>query len=68
MIAKLEWLFFSEMFFCNNYRFKFYLINSLRNKFLWREKSGIVGVEFDEKGKVIVAKKQPDFILTKTTN
>ncbi len=29
----------------------------------WREKPGIVKVEFDREGKVIVAPKQPDFIL-----
>lgn len=29
----------------------------------WREKPGIVRVAFDKEGKVIVAKKQPDFIL-----
>lgn len=32
---------------------------------LWREKPGIVRIDFDKEGKVIVAKDQPDFILWK---
>ncbi|HEX8313367.1 MAG TPA: hypothetical protein VF609_00160, partial [Flavisolibacter sp.] len=35
------------------------------NQSPWREKPGIVRVEFDEQGKVRIAKKQPGFILTK---
>ncbi len=31
----------------------------------WRERPGIVRIDFDKDGKVIVAKKQPDFILVK---
>ncbi len=31
----------------------------------WRERPGIVRIDFDPEGKVIVAKKQPDFILQK---
>ena len=31
----------------------------------WREKPGIIKIEFDKKGKISIAKKQPDFILTK---
>jgi hypothetical protein len=31
----------------------------------WREKPGIIKVEFDKNGKISVAKKQPDFILNK---
>jgi hypothetical protein len=33
----------------------------------WREKPGIVRVDFDKDGKVFVAKEQPDFILLKDT-
>ena len=29
----------------------------------WREKPGIVKIEFDEKGMIHIAKKQPDFVL-----
>lgn len=35
------------------------------NQSSWREKPGIVKVEFDKEGKVKVASKQPDFILFK---
>jgi xylan 1,4-beta-xylosidase len=38
------------------------------NQSPWREKPGIVRVEFDQSGKVKVAKKQPDFILLKDKN
>jgi hypothetical protein len=31
----------------------------------WREKPGIIKIEFDRTGKISVAKNQPDFILTK---
>ncbi|MFP5042021.1 family 43 glycosylhydrolase [Parasediminibacterium sp. JCM 36343] len=31
----------------------------------WREKPGIIKVEFDKDGKIFIAKKQPDFILNK---
>lgn len=31
----------------------------------WRERPGIVRIDFDQDGKVIVAKQQPDFILVK---
>ena len=31
----------------------------------WREKPGIVRIDFDKDGKVVVAKEQPDFILLK---
>ena len=33
----------------------------------WREKPGIVRVDFDKEGRVVVAKEQPDFILLKDT-
>jgi hypothetical protein len=29
----------------------------------WRERPGIVRIDFDPQGKIIVAAKQPDFIL-----
>ncbi len=35
------------------------------NQSPWREKPGIVKVEFDGDGKIVVVKKQPDFILAK---
>ena len=35
------------------------------NQAPWREKPGIIRIDFDKEGKVIVAKEQPDFILVK---
>jgi hypothetical protein len=31
----------------------------------WREKPGIIKIEFDAEGKISVSKNQPDFILNK---
>jgi len=35
---------------------------------LWREKPGIIKIEFDAAGKISVAKKQPDFILNNSVS